>query len=225
MAHIKQDEIRKIIESQGAIQEGHFVLTNGRHSNIYVDKRRIYSYPNELAYWCKQLAQYFYDWASKHGIKIDAVVGPEQGGIVLSSWIAFILTQLQSSATRSFFAKKHLNPDGSKDFILDDFAQEEIKGKVVLVCDDIVTTGKSCKLVVDRVRAHKGNVIGVAILVNRGLVFPETLTVNSDQLFSLVDMVAAEYWSDDCPLCKKKIPINTDLGHGKSFLNEQSGKG
>jgi orotate phosphoribosyltransferase len=92
-----------------------------------------------------------------------------------------------------------------------------VKGKRVLVVEDLTTTGMSVKKVVDRVKEAGGKVISVFILVNRN---PKDINSKfmGASLKSLSIFKADAYDEDKCPLCKKNIPINTEVGHGKEYI-------
>lgn len=96
-----------------------------------------------------------------------------------------------------------------------------VKGKNVLVIEDLTTTGGSVKKVIQSVRNAGGTVIQVCVMVNRD---PEH--INSETIgapFSSLAVLKAESWDEkDCPLCKKNIPMNTTVGHGKKYLEEKS---
>ncbi len=89
--------------------------------------------------------------------------------------------------------------------------------KKVLVVEDILTTGGSVKKVVEATRAIGSTVIGVGALCNRGGVTAKELG-EVPQLFALIN-VQLDAWDEKaCPLCAKKIPINTEVGKGQEFL-------
>jgi len=106
----------------------------------------------------------------------------------------------------------------------DDFAFERatfvdfVRGKNVLVVDDLMTNAdekgtvyKICRLV----EAHGGEVIGVSIVTNRCAGTAEQLGV--PQLVALADVEFYSTTPEDCELCKLRIPIVEDIGHGDWF--------
>jgi orotate phosphoribosyltransferase len=97
-----------------------------------------------------------------------------------------------------------------------------VKGKRVLVLDDILTTGTSARRTVAAVRDDGGFVVGVGCICNRsgGAVTADTLDV--PQLQALLDLDLVTYAEDDCPLCRGNVPVNVEVGHGKEFLVRQS---
>ena len=92
-----------------------------------------------------------------------------------------------------------------------------IKGKKVLVVEDLTTTGGSVKKVVDSVRAAGGEVVSVCVMVNRDPVNINESTVGAP--FVAADVLEAQAFDEaDCPFCKENRPINTKIGHGKAYL-------
>ena len=71
-------EMERIFKQTGLMLEGHFLLTSGRHSNRYMQCAKLFQYPEYSEMICKDLADRF------AGQKIDMVVGPAVGGIIMS---------------------------------------------------------------------------------------------------------------------------------------------
>lgn len=73
------------------------------------------------------------------------------------------------------------------------------------------------KKVVERVTEAGGRVVCVFFLVNRN---PDGVNEKLMQMpfQSLAVIKADAFEADGCPLCKKHLPINTEVGHGKEFL-------
>ena len=96
-----------------------------------------------------------------------------------------------------------------------------VKGKNVLVVEDIVTTGGSVKKVIASVQKEGGAVAAACSIVNKDPVNinPEFIGAPYDYL-TVVDTDV--YEEKDCPLCKAGVPINTTLGHGKKYLEEKN---
>ena len=98
-----------------------------------------------------------------------------------------------------------------------------IKGKKVLILEDLTTTGISVKRTVDSVRKAGGKVVAVCVMVNRDPKNINAKTVGAP-FYSLDVFPAQAYDEKYCPLCKKNIPINTKVGHGKKYLEKQKKK-
>ena len=95
-----------------------------------------------------------------------------------------------------------------------------IADKNVLVAEDLLTTGGSVRGVVTAGRAVGANVIGVGVLCNRGGVTRANLG-DVPKLFALVNVKMDSWTEEECARvgpCSKRVPINTDVGHGRAFL-------
>jgi orotate phosphoribosyltransferase len=108
----------------------------------------------------------------------------------------------------------------TRGFVIKRGYDEAIKGKNILVVEDILTTGGSAKRVVELVRSMGGNVVGLAALVNRGKV--SSLDVGSpSKFFTLVNLKIESWTEEDCLFCKEGKPVNTELGKGKEYLQRK----
>lgn len=204
-------DVVQILKKVGAIlTNDHFVLTTGRHSDGYINKDRLYTHPLESSAVGLMFAEKYRDK------KIEVVAAPALGGIILSQWTAYHLTQLTGSEVQGVYTEK--TPD--KQQIFTRGYDAVVKGKNVLIVEDLTTTGGSVKKVVDTVRAAGGNVVGVCVMVNR-----DPQQVNSDSIGAPFDalgtFVIKSYEEADCPMCKNGIPVNATVGHGRKYLENK----
>lgn len=208
--------VRRLLVECGAVRSGHFVLQSKLHSDKYIAKDLVYPGPDDVAVLCRMLAVQF------PGIKIDTIIGPEKGGIVLSQWLAFYHGRFREDGVRTnaVFAEK--NPVGG--FSINRGYGEFVTGKKVLIVEDVLTTGGSVLKVVEAVREISGEVVGVAALVNRGGVTAEQIG-NVPHLVSLVNISLESWPADQCPLCADRVDINTDFGHGAEYLAKRGEQG
>lgn len=211
-ANVSEEELIKELERRGVIQHGHYVYTSWRHGNVYVNKDTIYPDTWFVQKLGEGIAQAFVD------DEIEIVIAPAIGGVILSQWVAFELTIMSGNGfpTLSVYAEKA--SDGS--FVIKRGYDELVKGKRVLVVEDILTSGGSVAKVVTATRNCGGNVIAVSALWNRN---PTEVTAESlavPKLLSLINKAFPSWPADECDLCADRIPINTDVGHGKQFLEQ-----
>src|SRR3989344_1120897 len=201
-------DIIKILKSINAITtDSHFVYTSGKHGSVYVRKDLLYPHTEITSDVCKMFADKF------KNKKVDVVVAPALGGIVLSQWVAFHLSKLKGKEVLGLFTEK----DENSNQVFKRGYDQLVKGKNVLIIGDLATTGGSIKKVIDSVRKAGGKIIGVGVMVNRDPKFVTSKSIGAP-LSSLGTLEVESYDKDKCPLCKLKIPINTIVGHGKSFL-------
>ncbi|HOJ18063.1 MAG TPA: orotate phosphoribosyltransferase [Ignavibacteriaceae bacterium] len=180
-----KDNIISIFEETEALLRGHFRLTSGRHSDTYFQCAKVLQYPAHCERICRTLADYF------RNFEIDAVIAPAIGGIVVAQEVGRQLNKKNFWAERE---EKTLTL--RRGFTIQ-------SGEKCLVCEDVVTTGGSVFEVMDIVKNHGGEVVGVAYIVDRsnGKI---SFGVPQKSVISL-DVIAYEY--NNCPLCEKNIPV------------------
>ncbi|MEK9181764.1 MAG: phosphoribosyltransferase family protein [Patescibacteria group bacterium] len=205
------DEVIEILNKLGAIiYNSHFVGTKGVHFDTYMNKDVLYPHTKETSRICELFAERYKDK------NIEVVVGPALGGIILSQWVTYHLNKMGSSAISVFTEK-----DKDEQFFSRGY-DKLIDGKQILIVEDNISTGGSIKKVIKAVQDAGGNIIGVCAMVNRNPdVNSNTLGVSFE---SLSEFFVPLYSATDCPLCKQGVSINTTLGHGKKFLEEQENK-
>jgi orotate phosphoribosyltransferase len=144
-----QDEVLRIFRESGALLEGHFILRSGLHSRQYFQcALALQEMPNveklggELAGKVRHL-----------GAK--TVISPAMGGLVLGQEVA---RQLKS---RFIFVEK----EESRLALRRGF--QISPGEKILVVEDVVTKGGRVQETIDIVRANQGQVVGVAMAVDR----------------------------------------------------------
>lgn len=206
MSDMNEDKVLETLQKVGAFRSGHFVFVSGLHADTYVNKNAMYPYTRAMSELCLGIAESFKNQ------NIDAVVGPSTGGIILSQWVAYHLSQLDGKDVYSTYADK----DG-EDFVIRRGYDELIKGKNVLIVEDLVTTGGSLRKVVEVARGAGANVAAAVAVCNRGQVTKE-MVGNPPAFISLLTVHLEQWPAESCDLCRRGIPINTDVGHGKQFL-------
>ena len=204
-------QILDILTKVGAIITGsHFVLTSGNHSDTYINKDALYPHTKETSQVCRLFAE------ECHKLVIDTVAGPALGGIILSQWTAHHLSEMWGKEICGVYTEKALH--GSHCFArgYDKF----VVGKRVLVVEDLTSTGGSAKKVVDAIRAIGGEVAGVCVIVNRN---PDDVNAQyfGAPFLPLAELKVKAYSEADCLLCKRGVPINSTLGHGKKYLESR----
>ena len=140
-----------IFREAGAILEGHFILSSGLRSPVFIQKARVFMYPDRTEKVCRALAEKVR--ASGLG-RIDLVVSPAVGGIVPG----------YETARHLGVPAVWVEREGGE-FRLRRFDMEP--GTRVLVVEDIVTTGLSIRETIAAVRGIGGDVVGCACLIDR----------------------------------------------------------
>jgi orotate phosphoribosyltransferase len=180
-----------MFEVAGAIRHGHFELSSGLHSATYVQCALVLQYPRFAERLGQALAALFSD------ARIDAVVSPALGGLIIGQEVARALpspkdtigggvpalfVERDASGTMALRRGFTLQPD-----------------QHVLVVEDVWTTGGSTQETIHVVEEVGGRVVAVGALIDRSggqIEFP----VESN---ALVELQIASYEPEDCPLCRQ----------------------
>lgn len=195
-----------LLEEIGAlISNSHIIYTSGRHGSSYVNKDAIYPHTQVTEAICKAMAEPFF------GIEIDAVLAPAIGGVLLGHGVAKVLSEHKGKNILSVYAEQ----TAEKNFVIKRGYDGLIRGKKVLVVEDVLTTGGSVRKVVEVAKQIPCDIIGVSALCNRGSVTPEMLG-SVPRLVSLFNLSLESWDPTDCPLCKTQIPVNTAVGKGRT---------
>ena len=203
-------DVIAILKKVGAVlTDDHFVYTSGKHGSVYINKDAVYPHTEETSKIGQMFAGKFKD------MDIDVVAAPALGGIILSQWAAYHLSKLKNKEILGVYTEK--TPE--KNQIFTRGYDRLVKGKNVLVIEDLTTTGGSVKKVVDSVREAGGNVVAVCVMVNRDPKNVTSSTVGAP-FSSLGELLADAVDEGACELCQKGVPVNTTVGHGKKFMEE-----
>ncbi len=203
---MNQSQILEKLKKQNAIvTQDHFVYTSGKHGSSYVNKDAIYPDTFLTRDLTRLMAEPF------QNEPVDAVVAPVIGGVILSQWVAFHLSQMKNKTVLAVYAEKALDNQG---FVIQRGYDDLIRNKNVLIVEDILNTGGSVKKVVDQVRKLSCNIVGLSCICNRGDVKASDIGITQAP-FALINITLETFEPQHCPLCKNGLPINTKLGKAK----------
>lgn len=146
-----RDEVLQVFRDAGAMLEGHFILSSGLHSPVFLQKARVFMYPEKTEILCRALAARIR--ASVPG-RIDYVVSPALGGLIPG----------YETARHLGVPAMWVEREGGE-FRLRRF--DLPKGARVVIVEDIVTTGLSSRETVDALRALGAEVLAVTCLIDR----------------------------------------------------------
>jgi orotate phosphoribosyltransferase len=182
---LNEQMILEIFEKSGALLKGHFLLTSGRHSNVYFQCAKVLQYPGYSEKICGLIAEHY------RTSDIDTVISPAIGGIVVGQEVSRQLNK------KSIFAEREdKNLTLRRGFSLE-------KGEKVLVCEDVVTTGGSVFEVIDIIKNYGAEVVGVGYIVDRS---NGKINFGYPQ-FSTIKLDAVSFSADECPYCKDKVEL------------------
>ena len=176
------EKILEIFSATEVLQEGHFLLTSGRHSARYLQCARVFQYPEQAEKLCAELAARF------SGQRIDVCLGPALGGVILAYETArhlgcrAMFTEREQDGKMALRRGFRINP-----------------GERVLVLEDVVTTGGSVREVLELAGSLGGALTGVGAVVDRsggkvdfGVPFVPLLRLEVET-----------FSAADCPLCRE----------------------
>lgn len=178
----KSDKIKssiiEFLEKTGSIRTGHFELSSGFHSNQYFQCAKLLQYPDIAEQVGHQLAQLFDN-------KIDAVIGPALGGIIIAYETARALGK-----KNIFVERKDGNMSLRRGF-------EISEGEKVIIIEDVITTAKSVKETIEVINKFGAEIVGYGCIVDR------SQGKTGLDIKSLIQMTPEIYSPSDCPLCKQ----------------------
>jgi orotate phosphoribosyltransferase len=145
------DETLDEFRAAGALLTGHFILSSGRRSSVFLQKAFVFEDPARTERLCKALA----DKARAAFGQIDVVVSPAVGGIVPGYETARHL------GCRAIYVERE---DGA--FRLRRGFAIKPRDRVLIV-EDIVTTGLSAREAIEAIRGEPGEIVGAAFLIDR----------------------------------------------------------
>ncbi len=182
---MNREDILGILKESGALLEGHFLLSSGKHSNRYVQCAQVLRYPHYAELVLRNVVKQLKD------LEIDLLVGPAMGGVIVSYEMGRQLNK------ESIFVER-------KDKQLKIRRGFEIRNEDrVLITEDVITTGKSVLETKNLIERAGANVIGVSCIVDRtggkvDLGIP---------IYSAVQLIISSFEATDCPYCTKGTPL------------------
>jgi orotate phosphoribosyltransferase len=182
---LSEEEVRAIFLEAGALLNGHFRLTSGRHSGEYWEKFWVLQWPQHVQTLCAEIVRRFRDE------NIEVVLGPTTGGILLAFEVA------RQLGVRALYAETE---NGER---LLRRGLQLPAGTRTLIVDDVMTSGGSVKECLDLAAKHEAVVVGAAVLVDRS----GGSTDLGCRLESLLQVQAETFAPETCPLCAANVPI------------------
>lgn len=147
---MNQAEILDVFRASGALLEGHFILSSGLRSPIFLQKARVFMYPDRTERLCKALAERI----RETGIEFDLIVSPALGGLIPGYETARHL------GVPAMWVEREQGEFRLRRFELPENAR-------IIVVEDIVSTGLSIRETISAIRAIGGNVVAAACLIDR----------------------------------------------------------
>ncbi|HYZ91485.1 MAG TPA: orotate phosphoribosyltransferase [Actinomycetota bacterium] len=182
---MNEAEVGELLEEHGALQRGHFKLSSGRHSDVFVQTALVLCYPGIAERLGHELGERF------AGADVSVVLSPAVAGLVIGHEVARHLNVRHVFCERAdgrMRLRRGFSIGGDEN---------------VLVVDNAMTDGASKQEVIDLVKEIGADVAGVAIIADRSKDVSFGVPLQS-----LVRIETTEWDAGDCPLCREGLPID-----------------
>tara|TARA_B100000579_G_scaffold432832_1_gene450415 strand:+ start:695 stop:1285 length:591 start_codon:yes stop_codon:yes gene_type:complete len=186
-----------VLKKTNALLEGHFVLSSGLHSSLYIQCAKLLSFPKISNKFTLSLSKKI----KKNIKKIDLILAPAMGGIVIGYEIGRLIKK-ETIFCERVEGKFKLR----RGFLIK-------KNSKVLIVEDVITTGKSSLECVELIKKSKAKLVGFACLIDRSS--KSTLKIKNKKIISQVKLSVPTFKFKNLPTYLKKIPI---MKPGSRFL-------
>ena len=188
-------ELLKLLQETGAMLDGHFLLTSGRHSNVYIEKFRILEDPRALDDVCRAMSE------TVQNQNVELVLGAAIGGILITGGVGRYLN------VKHIFSER---VDGKMELRR---GFSITKGQRIIIVEDIITTGGSVFELIQLAKDYEAEIVHVVNLVDRS-----SGEVNFEVPTTALLTIPSESWEpEDCPLCQKEVAITQRGRTGKQM--------
>lgn len=197
---IREHALKDLQRSGVLMRAGHFDYGNGYHGREYLNPHQIFRHPSTI--W--RIAQDLIDLLPGDLVQqTEVVAGPATGGALLAHTMAGLLDS-RRSLTHPPCSFAPFDSEAGGGVALRPFYQRELRGKRVLLADDVRNTGETLAKCAALVRAAGGTVVATIEIYDRS----EALVDLGVPNIALAEYKASEnYKASDCPLCKSGVPI------------------
>jgi orotate phosphoribosyltransferase len=186
-------KIIDILESTGALLQGHFLLSSGKHSDKYFQCAKLLQYPDKAMTALEEVIHSIQADIKSGKIRVDIVVGPAMGGIVAAYEAA------RQLGLPSIFTERDENGAMT---LRRGFELKE--GQNVLIVEDVVTTGKSSLECAAAIELTGAKVTALACVVDRRAESAEDIPW---AFYPAVKLQAFSWEPAECELCKQGLPL------------------
>ena len=199
---IRGKALSELQQQEVLMLNGHFDFGNGYHGRVYLNPHRLFRYPSTIWRFTQDLLDVL---PASIKEQVEVVAGPATGGALLAHTMAGLLDSQQPlSRPRTLFAPFVV--DAACGQTMSRFYQQQVKGRRVLLVDDVRNTGQTFARCAELVRGGGGTVIATAEIYDRMEAVVELDVPN----VPLAEYKAPEnYAAGSCPLCQSGVPITS----------------
>ena len=181
-------EAIELLKEYGAVEEGHFLLASGNHSNFYVKKGQLVQHPWEQQRMIEQRVEALQELGP-----IDVVLSPAMGGVPVGQQVGLALH------ARTIYSERNVETNEME--LKRGF--EIAEGERVLMVEDVITTGGTLMELTDFITDRGGEVAGIFVMVNRS----GKSEVAGIPVVSCMQVEFPIYPPDEVPDWLAKIPV------------------
>jgi len=199
-AELREKALKDLQQSEVLMIDGHFDYGNGYHGRVYLNPHQLFRHPSTIWRFAQDLIEML---PSELVQETQVIAGPVTGGALLAHTIAGLLDS-RRSLTHPPCSFAPFNYDPALGFALRSFYRAEVKGRRVLLADDVRNTGETLARCASLVQDAGGTVVATVEIYDRCEPNVELEVPN----IALAEYRAPEnYTAADCPLCKSGMPI------------------
>lgn len=178
-------DVEKTLKEADGLLNGHFCLTSGLHSDTYFQCAKLYQYPDIVEKLASKLAKQF------ENIEFDTIVAPAIGAVIFGYEVA------KQSKKRNLFVER-------KDGVMQLRRGYSLKkNEKVIIIEDVITTARTIFETKEALKPFECEIVGVGCIVDR----TQGKLDNEFKIYSLLKSSPVTYKPEECPLCKKEIPL------------------
>ncbi len=186
---MERQEIMDMFFQTGVLVKGHFLLTSGRHSDLYLQIAQAFCHPDCSEMLAGELVKRFCD------AKVDIVIGPALGGVILSYEVA-----RQLGVSCIYCERVNGRMKLRRGFQIQ-------PGQRVLIVEDVVTTGASLNETIELVQETGGNIAGIGVIIDRTLGSVDY----GMRMESIIELDLESHPADECPMCQNGEPLSRPI--------------
>jgi orotate phosphoribosyltransferase len=187
----------EILKRTGAYHANdHILLPSGQHTTEYIEKTLVTTEPSFTEGLGAVIAKHFAPWP------VDVVLSTGPAALILSHCVA----RAHPSRPVVVYGMKGMSGGKRRVSLPVEFQRLIREGSKVLLVEDLVSTGSTIDLLIDLVEQLGAHVVGVGCLWRR-----TSVELHGKPVFSLVSRDFPTYGPEDCPLCRRGIPLNEEF--------------
>jgi orotate phosphoribosyltransferase len=199
---LRRQALRQLEQFGVLMKNGHFDYGNGFHGRMYLNAHQLFRQPSTI--W--RLAQDLLDVLPGDLLeKTEVVAGPVMGGALLAHTLAGLLDG-RRALTHPPCVFAPFSSRGDSDFTLRTFYAQQMRGRRVLIADDVRNTGKTFQRCAELARQAGASVLGTVQICDRMEAIADAGAPN----YALAEYKASEnFAAADCPMCRAGEPITS----------------